>query len=215
MSLFFEILIIIFLFSSFALSHSFLAHFDVKKKITEQIGEKIAFYRLFYNISSIIIFVAIYAVSPKPNVLIYDLVFPYDIIIFGFQVLAIIGFFWTSSFIDLKEFLGLTQIKRYYEGKYKIDELDEHQTLIIEGPFKFTRHPIYFFSILILGFRPTMDLFYLIFFTCAVIYFYVGSIYEEKNLVKRFGDDYINYKSKVPRMIPNLFLYDKFAKDNL
>lgn len=215
MSLFFDVLIIVLLFSIFAISHSFLAYFDVKKKITERVGEKIAFYRLFYNISSIIIFIAIYALSPKPNLLIYDLPFPYDIIIFGIQVLGIIGFFWASSFIDLKEFLGLTQIKRYYEGKYKLDELDEHQTFIIAGPFKFVRHPIYFFSIIILGFRPTMDLFYLTFFICAVIYFYIGSIYEEKNLVKRFGTDYLVYKTKVPRLIPNPFSLNNFAKDNL
>mgnify|MGYP005620686427 CR=1 FL=1 len=141
-------------------------------------SNKIAFYRLFYNISSILIFVAIYFLSPKPNVIIYDLQFPYDIVIFAIQFIGVIGFFWAGSYINLKEFLGITQIKRYYEGTYKIDDLDEYHELVVIGPFKYSRHPIYFFSIIILGFRPTMDLFYFVFFLCMLTYFYIGSVYE-------------------------------------
>ncbi|MFZ1291110.1 MAG: isoprenylcysteine carboxylmethyltransferase family protein [Melioribacteraceae bacterium] len=205
----FDSLIIFFLFSLFAFSHSILAAFDVKKKITDKVGNKIAFYRLFFNITSVIFFVAIYFISPKPNVKIYDLQFPYDLIIFTFQFLGIIGLFWTSSYLNLKEFLGLSQIKRYFQNNYKTENLDENHELIIKGPFKYSRHPIYFFSIIVLGFRPYMDLFYLIFFFCMVIYFYVGSTYEEKNLEKRYGESYLNYKSKVPKFFPNPFLKRK------
>ena len=90
---FFDVFITVILFSLFALSHSILAAFDVKKRITEKIGSKIAFYRLFFNISSIIFFIAAYYLSPKPNVIIYDLQFPYDLVIFSIQLLGIIGFF--------------------------------------------------------------------------------------------------------------------------
>jgi methanethiol S-methyltransferase len=64
------------------------------------------------------------------------------------------------------------------------------------------RHPIYFFSIAFLLFRPVMDLFYLTFFICVVIYFYVGAYFEEKKLVNYFGDVYVNYKKLVPGIIP-------------
>lgn len=205
MSLFFDIFLIVFLFFLFAYSHSILAAFDVKKRITEKVGDKIAFYRLFFNISSLLIFVAVYFISPKPNVVIYDLQFPYDLLIFSVQVFGVIGLFWAGSYINLKEFLGISQIKRYIEGKYKVSDLDEYHELVITGPFKYSRHPIYFFSIIILGFRPTMDLFYLVFFICMLIYFYVGSMYEEKSLEKRYGSSYTEYKSKVPRLIPNPF----------
>lgn len=205
MSLFFDIFLIVFLFFLFASSHSILAAFNVKKRITEKVGDKIAFYRLFYNISSLLIFVSIYFLSPKPNVVIYDLQFPYDLLIFGVQVFGIMGLFWAGSYINMKEFLGITQIKRYLEGNYKVSDLDEYHELIITGPFKYSRHPIYFFSIVILGFRSTMDLFYLVFFICMLLYFYVGSVYEEKSLEKRYGSSYADYKNKVPRLIPKPF----------
>jgi len=117
MNLALDIFSIIILFFLFAASHSFLAAFDIKKRITEKVGPKIAFYRLFYNLSSILIFIAVYFLSPKPNVIIYDLQFPYDIIIFIVQFLGVVGFFWAGSYINLKEFLGITQIKRFFEGK--------------------------------------------------------------------------------------------------
>jgi protein-S-isoprenylcysteine O-methyltransferase Ste14 len=205
MSLFLDIFLIVFLFFLFASSHSILAAFDVKKRITEKVGDKIAFYRLFYNITSLLIFVAVYFLSPKPNVVIYDLLFPYDLLIFSVQVLGIIGLFWAGSYINMKEFLGFSQIKRYLEGNYKVSDLDEYHELVVAGPFKYSRHPIYFFSIIILGFRSTMDLFYVVFFICMLIYFYVGSIYEEKSLEKRYGNSYTEYKTKVPRLFPNPF----------
>lgn len=201
-----DVFLIIVLFFLFASTHSILAAYDVKKRLTETIGEKIAFYRLFYNILSLVTFIAIYFISPKPNVIIYDLQFPYDLIIFAVQVIGVIGFFWAGSYINFKEFIGLAQIKRYLNGNYKLDDLDEYHELIIKGPFKYSRHPIYFFSIIVLGFRPAMDLFYLVFFICMAAYFYVGSLYEEVSLEKRYGEVYRKYKENVPRLIPNPFL---------
>ncbi len=215
MSIFTDILLIIFLFSLFAVSHSLLAAFNVKEKITNKVGNKIAFYRLFFNIISVFIFIAIYKFSPKPSVIIYDLQFPYDIIIFIIQILGLIGIIWVTFYIDVKEFLGVTQIKRYFSGIYSLEDLDEKQELHIEGPFKYSRHPIYFYTIIFLGFRPEMDLFYFVFFICMVIYFYVGSIFEEKNLEKKYGKLYTDYKKNVPRLIPNPFKSYNTVTENL
>ena len=46
------------------------------------------------------------------------------------------------------------------------------------------------------------------------IVFYVGNIiyfknFEEKNLIKRFGSDYIDYKKKVPMLLPKFNPYYK------
>ncbi|MFA7229193.1 MAG: isoprenylcysteine carboxylmethyltransferase family protein, partial [Melioribacteraceae bacterium] len=93
----------------------------------------------------------------------------------------------------------------YLKGTYNTGDLDEKLVLKIEGAFKFVRHPIYFFSILFLGLRPAMNLFYLVMFICIVLYFYVGSFYEERKLVKFFGDEYREYQKKVPRIFPVKF----------
>ncbi|MCK9281454.1 MAG: isoprenylcysteine carboxylmethyltransferase family protein [Melioribacteraceae bacterium] len=205
MTYLFDSAIIILLFALFGVSHTILASCNIKKRIIENAGNKIAFYRLFYNISSLIIFLAIYEIAPKPKLVIYDLPNPFDLISVGFQVVFIGLLIWTVRYIDGKEFLGISQIIRYYKGTYDINELDEKQSLVIKGPFKFVRHPIYLFSFMFLLVRPTMDLFYLISLVCILIYFVVGSYYEEKKLIERFGDEYIEYQKKVSRIFPIKF----------
>ena len=209
-----DIFIIILLFTLFAFSHTLLASNKTKIALAEKLGAKIAFYRLFYNLSSLLFFIVFYAVAPKPNVIVYDLLFPFDIITFALQVLSLIGLVWATKPINLKEFLGTAQIERYLRGEYKVEDLDERQTLKIEGAFKIVRHPIYLFSILFLGFRPTMSLFYFVMFICMVVYFYIGSIYEERKLEEKFGDEYRDYQKRVPRLFPWKVQSSKYEGQN-
>ncbi len=204
--MFFDALIITSLFFVFAISHSILASHKFKLALTSKLGNKIAFYRMFYNVSSILFFVFIYKVSPKPNYIIYDLGFPFDILIVVLQIASGIMLLWTSKFINMREFLGLTQIKRYTEGTYSLDDIDEKLELRIEGAFKYSRHPIYLFSSLFLILRPTMDFFYLIFLINMLLYFYIGSYFEEKKLITIFGDEYRQYQKDVPKIFPKIKL---------
>ena len=201
MDLALDVIIIVVLFAVFGYIHSLLASEKIKINFKRFFGELIAFYRLFYNAFTIVSLYLIYLISPKPNVKIYDFQYPYDIIILIPQFLSLVGVIWAFRYICLKEFLGLDQINRFFEKRYTT-ELDEDFTLRIEGPYKYSRHPIYFFSISFLLFRPTMDLFYLTFFICIVAYFYIGSYYEEKKLVRQFGEIYENYRKYVPRIVP-------------
>ncbi len=200
--IFIDIAIIVILFFLFSYSHTWLASNKIKKKIVENVGNKIAYYRIFYNLSSLIFFLLFYFLSPKPDVIVYDLHYPYDIITFALQVLAIIGLLWSIKEVNLMEFIGISQIVRYTQNEYDNNDLDEKQILNIKGPFKYVRHPVYLFSIIFIGSRPTMTLFYFVMFICIVIYFYIGSFYEEKKLIEKFGNDYKKYQTRVPRLIP-------------
>lgn len=207
--MFYDILFITFLFLLFAASHTFLASQKTKKKLVEKLGDKIAFYRLFYNISSIITLLFIYTISPKPSAIIYDLQFPLDLVIFVLQIFSAFGLIWGISKVNLREFLGISQIERYIDNRYNADELDEKLELVIEGPFRFSRHPIYLFTILFLALRPTMDLFYLVFLLNIVLYFYVGSYFEERKLLEIFGHRYQEYQNSVSRLFPTRIFKNK------
>lgn len=197
-----EILLIISAFALFGFLHSFLASTAVKKKIAEKAGSLIAFYRVAYNLTSVVFFVVMYELLPHPDNIIYDLPTPWDLIILIPQFASVGGFLWTLKFFSGQEFLGISQVMRYFRGGYDTSELDERLTLHIEGPYKFSRHPLYLFSILFLLFRPVMDIFYLTFFLCIVAYFYAGSFFEEKKLIEKFGDEYAEYRKRVPRIFP-------------
>jgi len=195
--------------SIFAVSHSILASHKFKLEITKILGDKIAFYRLFYNILSILFFMFIYFLLPKPNYLIYDLTFPFDITIVILQIISGIFLIWAAEAINIKEFLGISQIIRFWKKEYSLDDLDEKMELIVDGPFKYSRHPIYLFSSLFLILRPTMDFFYLVFLINMILYFYIGSYYEEKKLLTIFGNDYLEYQKNVPKIFPKIKLWYK------
>ncbi|MGE5811369.1 MAG: methyltransferase family protein, partial [Ignavibacteria bacterium] len=118
------------------------------------------------------------------------------------QVLALIGIIWAVKFSGLSEFTGIPQVIRWFKGEYQAESLDEKMSFTTEGPYKFVRHPIYFFTIIFLVCRPVMDLFYLTLLVCIIVYFYLGSIYEEKKLAEIFGGEYNRYRETVPRIFP-------------
>jgi methanethiol S-methyltransferase len=125
-------------------------------------------------------------------------------IIVALQIISGILLLWTTKYINMREFLGMSQIERFGKEYYDTEDLDEKMELRIEGPFKYSRHPIYLFSSLFLLLRPTMDFFYLIFLINIILYFYIGAYFEEKKLVTIFGDDYKQYQKNVPRFLPTI-----------
>jgi protein-S-isoprenylcysteine O-methyltransferase Ste14 len=198
-----DVLLILLVFTLFGFIHSFLASKGIKKIIANRFGSHIAFYRIIYNLFSFFLIYISYKIIPKPPIIIYDLDNPYDFIILVPQFFSLAGFIWTLRYVSVKEFLGIAQVKRWLNNQYDINELDERLTLRIRGPYRYSRHPLYFFSILFLLFRPVMDLFYLTVLLCIIGYFYIGSFYEERKLVQHFGEEYKKYQKAVPRIFPS------------
>lgn len=199
---FIDVLVLLSLLSLFGYSHSILASLKFKEFIRKQFGKAIAFYRLFYNLISLVTLYLIWEYAPHPSTRVYRLSPPFDYLVLIPQFLSLAGIIWCFHYISAKEFLGLSQIERFLNNEYSDEELDEKLTFRIEGPYKYSRHPIYFFSFVFLLFRAEMDLFYLTVVICFIAYFYIGSVYEEKKLIKIFGKAYEDYQKEVPRIFP-------------
>lgn len=201
-----DVLIILLLFLSFGAVHTYLASNKTKEIFIYHFKELLPFYRLAYNVISIASLVIIYQFAPRPDIIIYDLPEPFDLIILFPQLIGLTGFIWTLKYFSSKEFLGIGQLLRWYRKEYDYNDLDEKLTLRIEGSYRYSRHPLYFFSIVFLMFRPVMDLFYITALISIILYFYIGSFYEEKKLLGVFGNVYKEYQMKVPRIFPVKFL---------
>jgi protein-S-isoprenylcysteine O-methyltransferase Ste14 len=198
----YDVLTIITLASFFCVSHSVLASNKVKRAFQSKFGNRIAYYRIGYNIISFISLLVIYLILPRIDITIYSLPNPFDLITLSFQIMNLFGFVWSAKYFSSGEFIGFNQIKRLSKGIYYPADLDENSTLRIEGPYKYSRHPVYFFSIMFLILRPKMSLTYFIIVVIFVLYFYIGSILEEKRLIEKFGVAYISYQESVPRIFP-------------
>lgn len=70
--------------------------------------------------------------------------------------------------------------------------------------YKIIRHPLYFGGIVGLWAIPDMSLTHLIFALLLTGYFIIGSIFEEKDLIRDFGDQYLEYKKSTGKFVPYL-----------
>lgn len=122
------------------------------------------------------------------------------IVFLGF-ILIIIGMIihiWTAKLLGIKALVGY----------YVIRPDNEKGNLITSNIFSIVRHPTYlahtsiwlgFFlltSFLSLGLLTLLDF--------LLTYFIIIPL-EEKELVQRFGQEYIDYKKRVPKFFPRLF----------
>ncbi len=70
--------------------------------------------------------------------------------------------------------------------------------------YKFVRHPLYVGWIMSMWGTPRMTTGHLLFAAGLTTYIFIAIYYEERDLVKYFGDDYVRYKEKVPMIIPTI-----------
>ena len=78
--------------------------------------------------------------------------------------------------------------------------------LVTGGLYRFVRHPLYTFSLLILWLSPSMTVNTFIVCAALTIYVLIGIIFEERKLLREFGQKYEDYKSVTPMLIPGLKL---------
>lgn len=196
------------LFILWAVVHSLTAAFGLKRYFRKQFGEKAyaGWYRLLYNLFSVLTFLPVYLLIPilLPQTILWQWPRPYLFLAYALQLIGFVGLFYSLWLTGIWDFLGLRQMMWYLKGASR--EMP-HAKFITRGPYQLVRHPLYFFSLLVLWFNPVMTLASFVFYLLATVYFYIGSIYEERKLAASFGDDYHAYQQRVPRLIPFIRYY--------
>lgn len=165
--------------------HSFFATDRIKSTFPSR------YYRLGYNtISTIGLFILfIYNGVIKSTLLLSKT----DTLKFVALVLAAFG----VIFINLA-------FKRYNVKEFMGFRPERSQELDTGGILSYVRHPIYSGTILIvIGFflfSPYVSS--LVSAVCILLYLVVGIYLEERRLIKQFGEQYLEYKKRVPMLIP-------------
>jgi methanethiol S-methyltransferase len=112
-------------------------------------------------------------------------------------------FLWTCTNVDLKAFTGLRQASGSPEAALADDgEPADARRLNTSGPYGIVRHPMYTAAIVMLFTEPHMTIEKLLFAVFATVYFAVGSVFEERRLIDVFGQEYLDYRERTPRLVP-------------
>ncbi len=191
---------------AFGVVHSLLASHPAKQFAQRLIGVNVATatYRLMFNVLAFAtILPALYLVFRLPNRELYRLPTPWDSIALGLQVLAALGLLYSVYQMDVWFFLGVRQLGEPPQlgVRYSIDSTSTSH-LVTNGLHRFVRHPLYTTSLIVLYLASPMSLNWLAFTIGCHVYFFAGSIFEERKLVREFGAAYRVYQQRVPRLVP-------------
>lgn len=185
----------------FSLVHSFTADKRVKQWVSNKFGERLYYgwYRLVYNIKSVVMLAPLFLYMWTVSEPIYLLDGFVAVILRVLQVIGLFGIAISILQIDALRFAGLRQLIAYYRG----DTLPlTNEPLTTDGLYGFVRHPLYFFSLMLLWFSPTMTTSSFFFNLGATLYFVFGSLIEERRMLAGFGQEYADYQKNVSWLIP-------------
>ena len=150
----------------------------------------------------LIIFVTLF--SSISVFLIYTFDLPWHLPSHSYWAVAVGVGFLILGFIVLISALRTLKLRRAF-GK-EIYKPKQECSLITTGIYAYVRNPVYVGCIILFlsWLFVTWFTFFLILTILFFIHFCIVAKWEERELIKRFGDEYLQYKSRVGFFIPHL-----------
>jgi len=176
--------------------HSVMASLEFKNFLRRTFGGGfMKVYRLSYNGFSVISFAPIlYLAAVLPNRDLYQIPSPWSTLMLVGQGLSAVSLFVAVLQTDTLSFVGLRQLF----------EEEKPGKLVKSGFYRVMRHPLYTFGLLFLWLSPSVTFNSLILYIALTIYILVGAYFEERKLLREFGQEYADYKAVTPMIIPGL-----------
>jgi protein-S-isoprenylcysteine O-methyltransferase Ste14 len=183
--------------------HSLLASRAAKRATARLVGERRrnAFYRPFYLVQSFgTLALLAWYVRKQPARVLWDVRGPARWVMRAGQAASLGWAVWAASEIGLSRVFGVTSVQAYGRGEAHVPKEPEAQgpaeregRMYVEGPFRWSRHPLNFAPIPIFWLNPTMTTRLLAFTVTSTVYFFVGSSHEEHRLEQAYGNTYREY----------------------
>jgi protein-S-isoprenylcysteine O-methyltransferase Ste14 len=179
----------------FAVQHSVMARPRFKKawtKIVPKVAER-STYVLFSSLALIVLF---WGWQPMGGV-VWSMKNAY--IRYSIEALYAIGWLMVlvaTFLINHFDLFGLRQVWFHLKGK-------SYEPLVFRtpGPYRLVRHPLYVGWLMVFWSAPVMTVAHFVFAVMTTTYILVAIQLEERDLM-RFHHEYVEYKKRVPMLIP-------------
>jgi protein-S-isoprenylcysteine O-methyltransferase Ste14 len=190
------LLINIGLLGLFGIQHSVMARPAFKRWWTQFVPKPLE--RSTYVLMSSLCLIALFYFWQPLGITIWHVQDPvgqailYSLFAFGW-LLVLVATFLINHF----DLFGLRQVYLYLLGK-------DYTPLkfATPGPYKVVRHTLYVGWIFAFWATPTMTATHLVFALITAAYIVVAIQLEERDLIAIHGEDYVNYRHRVPMLIP-------------
>ncbi|HNQ93162.1 MAG TPA: isoprenylcysteine carboxylmethyltransferase family protein [Anaerolineales bacterium] len=187
---------VIFAVAFWGFFHSFNSTVAVKEFIRRALGDGfMKFYRLAFNVVAVLTFLPIpFLLLALPSRLLYRVPAPFMQMMIAGQVFFAACLFTALYHYGILYFIGLRQLV----------ELPGERKLVESGSYAVVRHPFYTYFLLFLWLTPLMTVNLLIAYLSLTAYIHIGIYFEERKLLREFGEEYAKYRANTPMLIPGL-----------
>lgn len=185
----------VFLSMMFFLQHSIMVRRGFKQWLGKYMPD--IYHSAFYGITSAVALLLVMAFWQKSDTIVANADGIVAWILRALYFLCMAGFFWGSKALGSFDALGVKPLMRYISNRQS-----KPQQIVAKGPYRWSRHPLYLFVIIIIWSCPVLTLDRLIFNIIWTIWIIVGTFLEDRDLHQEFGNQYREYSAKVPMLIP-------------
>ncbi len=187
----------------FFAQHSGLVRRSVRRRFSAIIPARYdgAFYAITSGIALTLFAVLVQPVGRDPLFVLPGL---FRVVVDGAALLAVAGFVWGAASLSPFDPLGLRPIRQHLRSGCSSASAAplEDKVLIVRGPYRFVRHPLYFFIIVLMWADPSMSAGRLEIAALWTAWICLGAWLEERDLAAEFGDRYRQYCRQVPMLLP-------------
>jgi protein-S-isoprenylcysteine O-methyltransferase Ste14 len=106
---------------------------------------------------------------------------------------------YSTTLINHLDLFGMRQVWRYLRG-----QSEPAMQFVTPGPYRLVRHPLYVGWLLAFWMTPLMTFAHLLFSVATTAYILLAIQFEERDLVREYGNAYEEYKQAVPMLVPSL-----------
>ncbi len=115
----------------------------------------------------------------------------------GLFSLALLGFAWGAYALKTLDTFGVKPALSVLRGRSPVPS-----PFVVKGPYRWVRHPLYFFTLVLFWSYPAPTPDRLLFNVLWSVWIFAATFAEERDLVSHFGDSYVQYQRAVPRIFP-------------
>ncbi|HZW03265.1 MAG TPA: isoprenylcysteine carboxylmethyltransferase family protein [Anaerolineaceae bacterium] len=182
----------------YGLLHSFLASHTAKRLAARIFGAALTqrYYRLFFALQAGLTFLPALALAWRlPDRRLWAIPMPWLAVTMLVQGLAVLGLLAGVAQTGAGRFVGLEQA-------LDPDSANRPPQLVASGFYRWVRHPLYLFGILLIWLLPVMSANLLALNLGVTAYLVLGTIPEERKLRQELGPPYEAYRRRTPWLVP-------------
>lgn len=183
----------------FFVQHSVMIRRSAKKRMTKHVP---AIYQpALYSIASGLALLALIILWQPASRFVWHLHGPGRWISGFIAAAAIAGFIWGIRALGEFDPFGTLPLKAALGGA-----CPPSLPFVARGPYRYVRHPLYLFSLLLIWSTPRLSTDQLLFNVLWTIWIILATRLEERDLLRDFGETYREYQLSVPMLLPLLRL---------